>query len=82
MTSNLFSQIFHFHPFLVRRVVIDVAIGEVDVIFSPEPQMLIVETNKTTWRNEILLDPTFNVVPYDADDGALVSFFSIFFIKF
>ena len=57
---------------------IDVAIGEVDVIFSPEPQMLIVETNKTTWRNEILLDPTFNVVPYDADDGALVSFFIFF----
>ena len=60
---------------------IDVAIGEVDVIFSPEPQMLIVETNKTTWRNEILLDPTFNVVPYDADDGALVSFSNFFLLQ-
>ena len=41
--------------------------GEVEVIFSPEPQMLIVETNSTTWTNEILFDPTFNVVPYDVD---------------
>jgi hypothetical protein len=47
--------------------VIDVAVGEVEVIFSPDPQMLIVESNSTTWTNEILLDPTFNVVPHDVD---------------
>jgi hypothetical protein len=42
--------------------VIDVAVGKVDVVFSPEPQMLIVD------NNDLLVDPSFNIVTPD-DDG-------------
>ena len=42
------------------RVVVDVTEGNVDVFFSPEPQMFIVNTNKKTWEHEVYLDPQFS----------------------
>lgn len=32
---------------------------------SPEPKMFVVNTNKTTWEHEVLLDPEFEIVTDD-----------------
>ncbi len=41
------------------RIVLDVSFGEVDVIVTPDPQTLVVETNYTQQTQELLIDPNF-----------------------
>ena len=55
------------------RVVVDVTEGNVDVFFSPESQMFVVNTNKKTWEHEVHLDPQFS---FDVFDDEYTSVYS------
>ena len=44
------------------RIVLDVTEGETEVYLSPEPKMFVVESNKTTWEHQVVLDSTFHIV--------------------
>ena len=44
------------------RIVLDVTVGITDVYLTPEPKMFVVETNKSTWEHEVLLDSNYHLI--------------------
>ena len=52
------------------RVIVDVKEGNVDVFFSPEPQMFIVNTNQVNWNDEVRLDPRFSFKVTEDEDSS------------
>ena len=57
------------------RVVVDVTDGDVDVFFSPEPQMFIVNTDKNTWAHNVYLDPQFVITTSSESSKSFFPFY-------
>ena len=66
--------LFYISVFFIIFSLPDVTMGATEVFLSPESEMFIVDTNKTTWQHEVTFDPNFEILSdpnADLDDEDL-----------